>query len=234
MVSLCHAACTKAKHAVPHVACACRTAGSGVLGLAADLIQTMLLEAAVDGDLATLQSFLDVGFDLNTVITRPPDLPWQSCYAATPATPVMAATMAGQAEAVRLLLDGGADPDVVPRGTRTALCIAAQHGNCNIVRMLLEAGAKPLGRCPPHMDLAAVYAARAYWDALQLWRDGNLSDASTRAILSKAEDCKRCFRMLLDATRHQLRGSSQVCVGKSHHFIGTGVRVHMAPLPLQS
>lgn len=64
-----------------------------------------------------------------------------SCYAGTPLPPCPIS-----AAIVRLLLDGGADPNAwddhpTYAGWNTALMIAASEGNAEVVRMLLEAGA---------------------------------------------------------------------------------------------
>ncbi len=62
--------------------------------------------------------------------------------AVVPAEPLLDATKQGDVEAVRSLLDGGADPNVAQGDGLTALHIAAQEGQLEIVKLLLGAGAK--------------------------------------------------------------------------------------------
>jgi ankyrin repeat protein len=57
-------------------------------------------------------------------------------------TPVMIAAMNEEAEIIRLLLDGGADPEVKSTGGLTALIMAAQGGKTKSMRPLVEGGAK--------------------------------------------------------------------------------------------
>lgn len=118
----------------------------------------------------------------------------------------MAATMAGKAEAVQLLLDHGADPNVQPHGMRSALYVAAQSGDADIVRMLLDGGAWPMAGPEWQPELPAVSAARAYWDALQQWSTDEPSGA-----FAKAKNYKRCFRVLLDAVALHISRFREVC-----------------------
>ena len=62
------------------------------------------------------------------------------------ATALMAAAEAGHADAVELLLDAGADPDIRRDGGLTALMFAAASGSLRAVTSLLDAGADPAAR----------------------------------------------------------------------------------------
>ena len=203
-----YAACTQPDNVVS--TCACRAAGHALLSLlnffslpppdVGNFIQRRVLAASINGDVATLQRLLHAGLDINGVIAA-------SAHSVDYAvTPVMAATMAGKAEAVQLLLDHGADPNVQPHGMRSALCVAAQSGDADIVRMLLDAGAWPMAGPEWQPELPAVFAARAYWDALQQWSTDDPSGA-----FAKAEDYKRCFRLLLDAVALHISRFQEVC-----------------------
>ncbi|MEM6521568.1 MAG: ankyrin repeat domain-containing protein [Cyanobacteria bacterium P01_D01_bin.44] len=55
--------------------------------------------------------------------------------------PLIAATLAGDAAAVRSLLDAGTDPDTVYH-TNTALIYAARDGHTDIAQVLIAAGAE--------------------------------------------------------------------------------------------
>lgn len=57
--------------------------------------------------------------------------------------PIMIAAAEGKAEAVKILLEKGADPDVTNAKGRTALMFAAHYGYKSIVDNLLNAGAHP-------------------------------------------------------------------------------------------
>ena len=59
--------------------------------------------------------------------------------------PLLAAGEAGCAALVRLLVEGGADPNLADLGS------ASRHGHASVVRVLLEAGAdKEAGGSTPH------------------------------------------------------------------------------------
>jgi ankyrin repeat protein len=100
-----------------------------------------LVWAARKGDVAAIRSLAARGVDLNAsnVTGRTfvfPDLDhlrW---------TALQHAVQKQQAEAVRVLLEWGAEPDATePGSTATALFIAASYNNRTMVRMLLDAGA---------------------------------------------------------------------------------------------
>ncbi len=61
-------------------------------------------------------------------------------------TALMKATIAKRVDAVRLLLDAGADTNVANDAGETALMFAATAGNLDFVRLLLDAGADPNAR----------------------------------------------------------------------------------------
>lgn len=61
--------------------------------------------------------------------------------AAPSLTPLLAATLQGDAEAVRRLLTAGADANARDDKGRTALMLAARRGDAALIRLLLDAGA---------------------------------------------------------------------------------------------
>ena len=71
--------------------------------------------------------------------------------------PIMIAAAEGKAEAVKILLEKGADPNVTNAKGRTALMFAARYGYDSIVDDLLNAGAKP-DITPPDGPKAIVAA----------------------------------------------------------------------------
>ena len=92
-------------------------------------VRSEVVEAIRSGDLTTLQRLLDSGADPNQ--TDPefhdPALNWASHY--------------GSAEAVRLLLDHGADVDRSSRGGHRALHSAAFFAHPEVMGLLIERGA---------------------------------------------------------------------------------------------
>jgi ankyrin repeat protein len=69
--------------------------------------------------------------------------------------PVHAAASAGDAAAMRHLLEAGADPDSPQRGGIVALHAAALHDDADTARVLLEHGADPGRRADDGRDAAA-------------------------------------------------------------------------------
>ena len=58
-------------------------------------------------------------------------------------TPLMVAAMLRMPKTAQVLIDAGADPDVVDQDGRTALIWAVKNGNSEVIRVLLAAGADP-------------------------------------------------------------------------------------------
>ena len=56
-------------------------------------------------------------------------------------SPLIGAARRGSLEAVRLLLDRGADPNMPVRGDGNALIVASRAGHADVVKLLLDRGA---------------------------------------------------------------------------------------------
>lgn len=88
-----------------------------------------VVDAARAGDAAAVRLLTDLGADLNE---RGGRNNW---------TPLMHAVHGGHAEAARLLLEGGADPDARTADGWTALMMAASYGDAAMAELLLDHGA---------------------------------------------------------------------------------------------
>ena len=94
-----------------------------------------LILAARSGSLDTIARLLDSGADIN--LPAPTDDHWN-------ATPLQHAILTRQSGAVRLLLDRGADPNlVVDPGGQPPLLLAAGDADPIFVKLLLAHGADP-------------------------------------------------------------------------------------------
>ena len=89
-----------------------------------------ILDAAEAGDVPRIQSLLDEGANVDSVSDG--RFPW---------TPLMKAAWRGRTEAVRLLLERGADPDHEDLDCIRAITVAASASHWDVVRLLVEHGA---------------------------------------------------------------------------------------------
>jgi hypothetical protein len=96
---------------------------------------------AVKGDLSGIRRCLKLGVDPN----EPSRWGWH--HENKGETPLTAAARWGRTDAVRLLLEHGADPNLRDFGSEfpndTPLTTAVIHGHLDVCRVLLEAGADP-------------------------------------------------------------------------------------------
>jgi ankyrin repeat protein len=119
-----------------------------------DNVHDALRGAARRGDVAMITTFAARGADLDE-----PDAGnnhW---------TPLQHAVHKEQADAVRVLLEWGADPDATQPGNGTPLFMAADSKNPSMVELLIDAGADaewqgPGGRTP----LTQAVSGGAFWD----------------------------------------------------------------------
>jgi len=88
-----------------------------------------LLNAAREGDLASIQLLLDKGVDVN----YQDDIKW---------TALMVAAQAGSVETVGFLLDRNADPNLIDVQRKTALQKATEAGHDGVRGLLLRHGAR--------------------------------------------------------------------------------------------
>jgi ankyrin repeat protein len=123
--------------------------------------------------------------------------------------PLFEAALRGDAEAVRALLDGGAEVDSETRiGGYTPLHAASRAGDVPIIRMLLDAGAKPRavtttsGVTPLHLAAASVGGASAVAPLLARGADPNAREAAagqTPLMFAAAANRAEAVRALLEA-----------------------------------
>ncbi|XP_073433654.1 ankyrin repeat and SOCS box protein 1 isoform X1 [Dendrobates tinctorius] len=174
---------------------------------------TLLHNAACVGDIDTLRTLLQEERFLRRINEKSV---W--CSGWLPCSPLRIAATAGHADCVALLIDFGAQLELVDVKGQTPLFVATENGHLDCVEVLLKAGADPNGS--PHNRSSPVYhAARlGHSDILQeLIRYGADVDVdrqllsgsgSTRTLtsltctplyISAAYDNLRCFHLLLQA-----------------------------------
>ena len=100
-----------------------------------DDIHEELVVAARRGDVATIESIAKAGVDLDQPYAHS-DHGW---------TPLQMAIRRQRVDAVRVLLEWGADPDATFGSNRTPLEMATAAGNQPIVTLLINAGATRTG-----------------------------------------------------------------------------------------
>jgi hypothetical protein len=112
------------------------SAAGQLLPRLAQSVGDQLVAAAQEGDGQTLARLLAAGADLNGFVTgRMPS------GEVVQTTPLCTAAEAGRLEAVRLLLDAGADPSHTTVDGFTPLMHVARHGPPEVLRLLLGRGA---------------------------------------------------------------------------------------------
>jgi len=113
-----------------------------------------LLRASKDGDIVGIKQALEAGADINTRLPVRMRLDVREDWLQEELmklkggslTPLMHASREGHAEAVRLLLGRGANPDLQEVDGMQALHLAAQSAAAECFRALLAAGANPLAK----------------------------------------------------------------------------------------
>jgi ankyrin repeat protein len=103
-------------------------------------------QAAADGDVGALKIAAKAGADVNAQDK------------AKGQTPLFHAITAGKSEAVKALLDAGADPSVTSRKGHPPLAFAAERGELEAIRLLAKAGAD-LNAAPPPAYVPLGHAA---------------------------------------------------------------------------
>lgn len=131
-----------------------------------------LIHAAREGDVQRIAALLEDGVDPNirrTIVVE--------VYLERPRTPLMAAAEANQAEAVRALIEAGADVELYSDKDHNALLVASEDGSIDAMRALIEAGADIEARNTSGMTPLS-YAAYAGGDAVKvLLEAGAIVDA---------------------------------------------------------
>lgn len=174
----------------------CATAAVGsALGVSPAGAQE-LLEAARDGDAATVRALLGDGADVAEA--RGDGM-----------TPLHLAAERGHAEVVRLLLDAGAPVHVGTRiGAYTPLHLAARRGSGDIVRALLDSGADARATTtssrvtPLHLAAAAVNGTEAVEALLDAGADPDAPEGSsgqTPLMFAASENRAAAVTRLLEA-----------------------------------
>lgn len=129
--------------------------------------------AAEAGDVAAIRAALAAGVDVDGE------------DAATGQTPLLRAVAAGRTNAVKALLDAGADPSRPSRKGYPPLAFAAERGHLEIIRLLVKAGADPDAAPPPSYVPLAHAALEDKPEAMKLLIElGANVDAKNQAGLT--------------------------------------------------
>ncbi|KAH6971413.1 ankyrin repeat-containing domain protein [Ilyonectria sp. MPI-CAGE-AT-0026] len=114
--------------------------------------------AAQRGDVPTMEQELERGVDINALYS-PEHMP------EIRATLLQAAIKGGSVSAVQMLLDAGADLELISED-ETAICTAIREGNCGMFHLLLLHGANP---SPPGIRITplAIAAVRGDLDMIR-------------------------------------------------------------------
>jgi ankyrin repeat protein len=155
-------------------------------------------------------------------------------------TPLQHAAHKQQPDAVRALLEWGAEPDATQPGNTTPLFMAADSADPTMARVLLEAGADPAwigpgGRTP----LTQAVSGGALWDVTDRPLLGGCRTATVQAFMTmyprlrvpdnrmgntavmwaRAHDCAQVLR-LIDVNPNTRGQSARSAVGLIHEVLG--------------
>ncbi len=155
-----------------------------------------LFDAAEQGNLVALDEFL-VGSQ------------WVNSRTACQWTPLMKAALNGHPEAVRKLLDKGAQVELVDKGGYSAMMLAASNGHVEVLRLLLDHGAD-IDRVEQTQGMTALIwaAQRGQADTVRLLlergADPAIRDAEGRTARDRAleEGHEAIARLLGKSTRN--------------------------------
>ncbi|XP_044160773.1 ankyrin repeat and SOCS box protein 1-like [Bufo gargarizans] len=176
---------------------------------------TLLHNAACVGDINTLRTLLQEERFLRRINEKSV---W--CSGWLPCSPLRIASTAGHADCVALLIDFGAQLELVDVKGQTPLFVATENGHLDCVKVLLKAGADPNGsphnRSSPVYHAARVGRADILQELIRYGADvdvdrqlsGGLGSSPPRALasltctplyISAAYHNLPCFRLLLQA-----------------------------------
>eukprot|EP01038_Epipyxis_sp_PR26KG_P014696 gene14696-19745_t len=137
-----------------------------------------LVEAAFDGDLEELKSYILKGYHIESTDGRKH-------------TALSEASVQGHLHVVTYLLENGADPNCLNDTGRSPLWRASFNGHIEVVKALLEAGANPEFRDKVSMenafDVAQVESVRSYLSEWDMNKTIQLMDERKAIILSNLE-----------------------------------------------
>ncbi len=183
--------------------------------------RTPLIQAAAAGHLAVVRELLSKGADPNRT-----DRASSRRFPEIPRSPLGAASLFGDFEIVRLLLQSGAEVELAPRGDGTPLMWAAGAGHEAVAAQLLEAGADP-NRIIRGDGTALIAAAGGGHQGvveqlLDAGADPSLSSRGDGTALYQAIDNGQdsIVELLLDAgadTNHSPRGDATPLARATSH-----------------
>ena len=170
---------------------------AGMLG-AAEIVRNspQLVEAAFDGDLDGVKSWLDKGFHIESCDGRKH-------------TALSEGACQGHAPLCAFLIEQGADPNALSDTGRSPLWRACFSGHLETARLLLECGGSPECRDSVSMesasDVARTDEIRALLSGWDLRRTEQLMQARKRAVLAKLEERIQTSQQREEYARHKIR-----------------------------
>ena len=155
-----------------------------------------LVEAAFDGDLDEIKSWIDKGFHIESSDGRKH-------------TALSEAASQGHIEVVKFLLEQGADPNALSDTCRSPLWRAAFSGQIECCRVLLAAGSNPEYRDKTSMESAfdvartdVVRELLSTWDVTETER---LMAARKRLVMQKIEERIQTAQQREEYARQKIR-----------------------------
>lgn len=140
---------------------------------------TQLVEAAFDGDMEEMISWIDKGYHIESADGRKH-------------TALSEAACQGHMEVVKYLLEAGADPNSVADNGRSALWRASFGGHKEVVEELLNAGSDPQHRDRVSMesafDVARNDEIRDIFNGWSMEKTESLKAARKKAVIAKIEE----------------------------------------------
>ena len=167
---------------------------------------TPIMKAAKDGDVNLMKFLIEAGAAVNLITYEPDDPAWfrntelTYCYLDSIIAPIIIATMKDHCDCVELLIQAGADVNVVENNEKghSALMHAAEKGFHNCIELLVKAGAE-INRAlrnavsHGHLDIVKLLLNQDKDNTVRM----KATNEALHALVKRFNE--ECFRLLLQA-----------------------------------